>query len=76
MAVACWPGAMKARRPPGASMRWHLHVGLAPGAVRLHPLSGEKSTNRPRIAGLTGRRTAVVTARPCRAPTSPWPMGG
>jgi predicted ATPase with chaperone activity len=28
-----------------------------------------------RVAGLTRRRTACVTTRPCRAPTSPGPMG-
>jgi hypothetical protein len=34
------------------------------------------TTHIPSVAVLTGRRTAVVTTRPCRAPTSPWPMGG
>jgi magnesium chelatase family protein len=29
-----------------------------------------------RVAGLTGRRTAVVTTRPFRAPTIPCPMWG
>jgi magnesium chelatase family protein len=29
-----------------------------------------------RIARRTGRRTAVVTTRPCRAPTLPSPMSG
>jgi magnesium chelatase family protein len=27
------------------------------------------------VAGVTSRQTAFVTTRPCRAPTSPWPMG-
>jgi predicted ATPase with chaperone activity len=29
-----------------------------------------------RAAGLTGDRMACATARPCRIPTSPWPMEG
>jgi predicted ATPase with chaperone activity len=29
-----------------------------------------------RVTGLTGDRMACVTARPCRIPTSPWPMEG
>jgi hypothetical protein len=29
-----------------------------------------------RVAGLTGRRTAVITAWPFRTPTSPWPLWG
>jgi magnesium chelatase family protein len=30
----------------------------------------------PRVAGRTGRRTAVVTTRPCRAPHQPMADGG
>jgi magnesium chelatase family protein len=32
------------------------------------------TTRIPRVAGLTGRRTAVVTTRPCRAPPRAFPM--
>jgi hypothetical protein len=34
------------------------------------------TTRIHRVAGLTGDRMACATARPCRIPTSPWPMEG
>jgi magnesium chelatase family protein len=34
------------------------------------------TTRIHRVAGLTGRRTAVVTTRPCRAPHQPMADGG
>jgi magnesium chelatase family protein len=34
------------------------------------------TTRIHRVAGLTGDRTAVVTTRPFRAPTTPSPMWG
>jgi predicted ATPase with chaperone activity len=35
-----------------------------------------ETTPIPRVAGLTGRRTAFVTTRPCRAPHQPMADGG
>jgi Magnesium chelatase, subunit ChlI len=35
-----------------------------------------ETTRIPRVAGLTGRRPAVVTTRPCRAPHQPMADGG
>jgi predicted ATPase with chaperone activity len=35
-----------------------------------------ETTHIPRVASLTGGRTSVVTARPCRAPTIPSRMWG
>jgi magnesium chelatase family protein len=34
------------------------------------------NTRIHRVAGLTGARTAVVTTRPCRVPTTPSRMRG
>jgi hypothetical protein len=35
-----------------------------------------ETTRLHRVAGRTGRRTAVVTTRPCRAPTTPLALWG
>jgi magnesium chelatase family protein len=35
-----------------------------------------ETTRIHRVAGLTGARTALVTTRPCRAPTTPFRTWG
>jgi magnesium chelatase family protein len=53
--------------PPGAgkSMLAHRLTTILPAMTLLEAI---ETTRIHRVAGLTGRRTAVVTTRPCRAP--------
>jgi hypothetical protein len=59
------------QRPPARPL-WGRHVDAGPAAHH-HPAGDDlaeaiETTRIHSVAGLTGDRTALVTARPCRAP--------
>jgi predicted ATPase with chaperone activity len=61
--------------PPGSgtSRLARRLTTILPGLTLAEALD---TTRLHRVAGLTGRRPAVVTTRPCRAPTTPFRTWG
>ena len=61
--------------PPGAGQSM-LARRLTTILPAMTPAEVIETTQIHRVAGLTGDRTALVTTRPCRAPTRPSRMQG